>query len=444
MKHFRPDMPYCFFIINRFLNNKKKRNAFTAKLLVPIIFLSVFVILSFTYPGTLYCDNWLKADLQENNLVWIDTSHWETKSIYVSDGYYKNIEKKRWVDTSHTVSQGYWKTGEYRVWVESSSVVPYTYNRYVDTSHWETITSYAEVQKPVFFSVIFGTDSYGWSVYSFASKAKGMKQVIYKGEKYLVNVFVIDYRPARGGQVYAVKYVFIIKFVEEKRVSTKWVSSGYWQTYTAYKTVDTSHWETGTGRHWVDTSYTVNSGYWEEYTERQWVDTGHYSESRVWVNSGHYGQPLHGKVTVNKSPEYIFTRWHRDSGGKDCGMDLEVSWEIDNSMLAEGEPEKKISRVYIYQETVRYKERGIVKTVLENKQVGPSALGEVKTFSSFDYAGSQDSILHIYLYALSGEVVHVYFSNPVNGFRSINIDYSGTSSGPEDFLGGDCYGEVIF
>jgi len=208
---------------------------------------------------------------------------------------------------SYTVSRGHWETGQYRVWVNSSSVVAYTAYRYVDTSHWETTISYVEVQKPVFFSVLHGTDSYGWSVYSFAAKFTGMKQVTYNGERYLANVYVIDYRPARGGRVYAVKYVFLIKFVKEKRVGAKWVSSGYWQPYTAYRTIDTSRWETRTGRHWVDTSYTVSSGYWQAYTEKQWVDTGYYEDSRVWVSSGYYAEPMHGRVTVQKSPEYVFT-----------------------------------------------------------------------------------------------------------------------------------------
>jgi hypothetical protein len=444
MQNYRYSIFCCFLILNRYLNKNRGKPFSVARLLIPIIFLSVFLTSAFFYPGALYCDNWLKVDTAENNLAWVDTSHWETKSVYVNDGYYKNIEKKRWVDTSYTVSGGYWETGQYRVWVKSSSVMPHTEYRYVDTSHWETTTSYVEVQKPVFFSVIFGTDSYGWSVYSFAAKFKGMKQVTYKGEKYLVNVYVIDYRPARGGQVYAVKYVFLIKFVKEKRVSSKWVSSGYWQPYTAYKTIDTSHWETRTGRHWVDTSYTVNSGYWENYTEKQWVDTGHYEDRRVWVSSGYYTEPLHGKVTVQKSPEYVFTKWHKDGSGKECGMELKVTWEIDNSELPEGEPEKKISKVYIYQETVRYKDRGNTTTVIKDSHMGPSASGQIESFSLFDYAGSDESILHIYLYALSGEVVHVYFSSPVNGFKSINIKYSGTSNSPEEFLGGNYYGEVIF
>ena len=444
MQNYRYSIPYCFLILNRYLNKNKGRVPCAARLLVPIIFLSVFLTSSFFYPVNLCGDNWLKVDISENNLTWVDTSRWETKKIYVNDGYYRNVEKQRWVDTSYTVSGGHWETGQYRVWVKSSSVVPYTAYRYVDTSHWETTTSYVEVQKPVFFSVLFGTDSYGWSVYSFAAKFTGMKQVMYNGEKYLVNVYVIDYRPARGGRVYAVKYVFLIKFVKEKRVSAKWVSSGYWQPYTAYKTIDTSRWETRTGRNWVDTSYTVNSGYWQAYTEKQWVDTGYYEDTRVWVNSGYYAEPLHGRVTVQKSPEYVFTKWHKDGLGRDCGMELIVNWEIDNSMLPEGEPEKKISKVHIYQETVRYKDRGSAMTVIKNSNISPAAIGQVEAFSSFDYAGSDQSILHIYLHALSGEVVHVYFNNPINGFRSINIKYSGTSSSPEEFLGGNYYGEVTF
>lgn len=68
----------------------------------------------------------------------------------------------------------------------------------------------------------------------------------------------------------------------------------------------------------------------------------------------------------------------------------------------------------------------------------------METFSKFDFAGSDESILHIYLYAEDGQSVHAFFSNPVNGYRSINMTDKGTESGPERWLGGNEYGEVSF
>ncbi|MBN1298932.1 MAG: hypothetical protein JW997_04525 [Actinobacteria bacterium] len=434
----------CFLLILGFFKNKQRSKFAGYAYFLTIIFIFIFFIQMFSFPTAIHGDEWLKVESPGQEKIWVDTSHWESKEVYINDGYYREIEKKRWVDTSYIVNDGYWKTGNYRVWVKSSKTVPYTEYRYVDTSCWEATVSYVEVQKPVYFSKIYGTDSYGWSVYSFASKYKGMKQITYNGEKYLVHVYTIDYRPARGGQVYAVKYVFVFKFVKEKRTSTNWVSSGYWKPYTDYRVIDTSHWEERTGVYWVDTSYKVESGHWENYIEKQWVDTSHYEYKNTLVSSGYYAEPFHGKITVQKSPEYIFTRWHKNGQGSDCGMELAIMWEIDNSERQKDEELKKIGRLYIYQETIRYKDKGIIKTVIFDKAVSPSEKGSIETFTRFDYAGNEKSTLHIYLYAQSGEVVHAYFSNPVNGYRSINIGYNGTSNKAESFSGGHNFGEVIF
>lgn len=395
---------------------------------------------------------WLKVDIPQGQLVWVDTSHWEKKLVLVKDGYYKDIVKKRWVDTSYTVNQGYWAYDEYKVWVKSSAYVPYTAYRYVDTSHWVTEYYWVEVYKPVNFTVIKGTDSYGWSVYSFAAQTKGMQQVTYNGEKYYAIVYVINYKPARGGQIYAEKYVFLYKIVKEQRTRTKWVSSGYWEAYTAYKLIDTSHWETRTGKHWVDTSYRVESGYWQEYTEKQWVDTSHYEYRDVWVNSGFYTEPLHGKITIQKDPKYIFTKWHKDENGSECKMYLKISWEIFDNNQNENQKSnqidvqvsKKISKIYVYQETYRYKNNPVDKNDLYLKNIVPSQSGFVEFFSFFNYAGDQRSTCHIYLFTEDNQAIHAYFSNPINGFKSVNIKYDGTLKDADRWLGGNGFGQAEF
>ncbi len=367
------------------------------------------------------------------------------------------MTKKRWVDTSYIVSQGYWAVGEYKVWVSSSAYVPYTAYRYVDTSHWVTEYYWVEVYKPVNFTVIKGTDSYGWSVYAFAAQTKGTREVTYNQERYLANVYIIDYKPARGGRIYAEKYVFIYKIVKELRTRTKWVSSGYWQAYTAYKLVDTSHWETRTGKYWVDTSYKVESGYWQEYNEKQWIDTSRYEYRDVWISSGFYTEPIHRKVIIEKTPKYIFTKWHINKDGNPCGMFLKVSWILDNSINSNensnnasngqsvnNQSPKKISPIYIYQDINRYNNKPVEKTELLSKNITPSETGSVEVFSIFNFAGDEKSICYIYLFTEDGPSVHLYLSNPINGFVYININYNGTEKDADKWLGGNNFGEVIF
>src|SRR5665647_3009550 len=164
-------------------------------ILVPFL-LMLFYLFSVFLPfmileKDLYGSNegWLKAGRPSGEQVWVDTSHWDTRMVYKKDGYYRDVIRQRYVDTSYTLNQGYYKTGEYRVWVEEKNIQSYIAKRYIDTSHWET--RYRSVDKiiPVNFTVINGTDSYGWSVYSFASQACGMQKVSYNGTQYMAAVY---------------------------------------------------------------------------------------------------------------------------------------------------------------------------------------------------------------------------------------------------------------
>jgi hypothetical protein len=398
------------------------------------------------FENNLYGSNkeWLKVDAPPGEQIWVDTSHWETKMVYKKDGYYRDVIRQRYVDTSYMVDQGYYKVGEYRVWVEENSLQSYIAKRFVDTSHWETRYRYVDKTVPVNFTIIYGTDSYGWSVYSFASKARGMQQVSYNGGRYMAAVYVIDYQPVRGGRVYATKYLFLYKFITLRESYNVMVRSGYWENYTVRHLVDTSHWETRLGRYWVDTSYKVTDGYWENYYEKEWVDTSHYESEKLWVKDGFYEKPIHGKITVRKDPQYVFTRWHKQNDGYECGMNLKVEWQIDTTGLLPGQVPKKIISVNIFEEVTRYRNQGIDKVVIYNGIVNPSTSGFINTFTLFCFAGNEESILHIFLRAEGGQVIHVYFSNPINGFKSININLKGTSSNSERWLGGNNYGEIRF
>ena len=409
-----------------------------------IVFILMLLILVVN-PGYLYSESWIKSEIpHDNQKVWIDTSHWENKKLWVQDGYYRDIEKREWIDTTQTVSQGYWRTEEYRVWVESSDRVPYIAYRWISTSHWEQRYRYVTTWVPVNLTIYVGTTSYGWGVYSFASKPKGKVTITYKGKKYRAYKDVIDYRPSYGGRVYAIKYYCYRVEAQVRQYYYVWVSSGFYQPYVAYRTVNTSHWETRTRQVWVDTSYEVQSGYWHYYTEHEWVDTSHFEYQTIWVEDGFYSSPLHGELVIEKSPRYIFTKWHENENGEECHMDLKLNWVVDNSGLLAGEEEKEIVRVYVYQDVVRFKNRGTEKVDIIDVNIAPSKEGSIETEVYYDHAGSEESMVHVYLYARNGESAHIYFNNPVNGYRSINLGSDGSDSDAVSWLGGQYFGKIEF
>ncbi len=421
--------------INRYYLNMLKRI---------IIFIFVFILVLVCFSESIYGDNWLKADIAEGEEIWIDTSHWENKRVMVEEGYYKETLKKEWINTTYTINSGYWKTEEYLIWVNSSTVLPYIDHRWVDTSH--AVRRFREISKwiPANFIIYVGTNSYGWGVYSFAAKAMGSVTIIYNGNRYHARKWVIDYKPIYGGRVKATKYLIYGKEITSREYYNVWVSSGYWQPYTAYRTIDASHWETRTRSVWVNTSYDESQGYWNYYTQRDWIDSSHYEYEPVWVAEGFYTSPLNGEVIIQKDPKYIFTKWHKDSIGDESQMNLKISWEIDNSMLLEGEEEKEIIRVNVYEDIVRFNGQGNERVLIYNSSVTPSQMGTIETVTSFGYSGIENSTVHIYLYSQNGESAHIYFSNPINGFRSINLGEEGSNSDANKWLGGNNYGKIKF
>lgn len=295
------------------------------------VFLVIFISVIFIFPTELV------AEIQK---FWVDTSHWETKptewieeghwqvtarqkwidtSYTVNQGHWEQTQNKRWVDTSYKVECGYWEDYTYRVWVTSGYEQYYTGQRWVDTSHWESRYRYVDSWIPCNIVFLYGTDSYGWSVYSFAAKYAGYYSGVINGKTYKYNKYVIDYQPSYGGRVYAIRYVCNYVLESVKEYYQVWVNSGYWQSYMDSYYVDTSYWEDRTGRRWVDTSYTVSQGYWEyyninnwvdtsytvsqgywyHYTTNDWINTSHWEYENIWVEEGHWVEAditLEGRV----------------------------------------------------------------------------------------------------------------------------------------------------
>jgi len=276
------------------------------------------------------------------------------------------------------------------------------------------------------------------------------------GVTYKCRKSYIDYRPHYGGQIYAIKYECFSKKVRASYPYTYWVDTSHWETRRRYDWIDTSHWEynrvwidtshweTRSSRKWIDTSYTVSQGYWEDYVDTIWVDTSHWKYEDVWIEDGFLTTPLHGELIIEKSPEYVFTKWHNDNKNMECCMELIIKWKVDNNDLSEGEEEKKIAHLYIYEDVYRFNDKGMDRVIIFDGDISPSAEGSINTYTKFEYSGNENSMLYVYLFAQDGESAYVNFSNPVNGFRSINLNPEDSSIDADRWLGGITYEKFEF
>ena len=388
---------------------------------------------------------------------WVNTSHWETRSyrVWVSSGYTTYY----WVDTSHNVwvKSGYWGSK----WVNTSHWEDQKV--WVSEGHWETRYKYVENWEPCNVTFVFqlmASEPKNVILSKWRRNDDNTYEGTINGKTYKYKKHYYDVLPgnnlfsletfAHPWVIFKIKYICYEVLNWKKEAYSVWVPGGHWKK----EWVDTSHWaESGywqyyTYKTWVDTSYMKSEGHWE--TKKEWVDTPHWVESGywknndVWVEDGFYTSPLHGEVIVEKSPRYIFTRWHKDQNNEECSMKLNVSWKVDNSNLFEGEEEKEIVRIYIYQDIYRFDNKGVEKVTIFNGNIAPSVEGSINTITKFDYSGNEESILHIYLYAQNGESAHIYFNNPINGFRSINLSSEGSNSDANTWLGGNNYGKFEF
>jgi hypothetical protein len=420
-------------------------------------------------------------------VVWVDTSRWETVDVLVKDGYWKETEKKVWIDTSSPVIQGYWATGEHRVWVPRSVTVQYQEREWVDTSAWVDVNRWIDQPYMVwinsgYYKNVWVSSGYHHIITSDVWISSGY-YVIHSYTEWETREdpgWAINKEyPIHGSGGYAVlktrhervwvdtshfktvkKKVWVdtshweVRYVDTSRWETRyklvkvtdriWVPGGYWRNVTRYKELPYGHWETRYGRHWVDTSYIQGQGYWHTFIVNEWIDTSYYDQQKVWITDGYYASPLKGTVTIEKTPRYVFTRWHKDGKGKEASMELRIRWKVDNEDLPEGEAKKEIIRINVYQDVIRYGGRGKEKVTIFNGSVKRSEEGFIDTVTRFEHSGSDESMLHIYLYSQTGQVGHVKISNPINGFRSINIKDDGAGPNHSIWLGGWSYETLYF
>ena len=443
------------------------------KILLITILIIIIPMFSLSRQGYLYA---------EEDLIWVDTSHWEIKTHLIKDGYWDEKIKTRWVDTSYTVNQGYWSYDNYYVWIDTSHWIKdgywknESYREWVSSGYYRTENYYEWVKS-------------GYAVYEWVSsgyyQSYSYRVWVTSGylKKHVITVWVPEYDPGWGinrqypvegsaGHATLKKYEYYTwvdtshwetrygsrwvdtshwasRYVDtshyELRTKTYWVNTSHWENRTRSIWVDTSYyvstgyWERRDGRRWIDTSYIVSQGYLETYNSFEWVDTSYYENEKVWITSGYYASPMHGQIIVEKTPEYVFTRWHKDPDGAESYMELKITWKIDNNNVSEDEQIKKINKVYIYEDVIRYGEKGIDKVEIFNEMVNPSEEGSVSAIAKFNYGGNEESLIHIYVYSEGGQTGHISFSNPINSFISINLFDQADENNEYIWLGGITY-----
>ena len=82
--------------------------------------------------------------------------------------------------------------------------------------------------------------------------------------------------------------------------------------------------------------------------------------------------------------------------------------------------------------------------IIFDGDISPSAEGSINTYTKFEYSGNENSMLCVYLFAQDGESAYVNFSNPINGFRSINLNPEDSSIDADRWLGGITYEKFEF
>jgi len=138
--------------------------------------------------------------------------------------------------------------------------------------------------------------------------------------------------------------------------------------------------------------------------------------------------PTYGTVSLNKEPNFVFTKWHKHDYDTPCKIALDFSW------TAENKTELKDNFFF----NIRYQEAGYELYPLypENpyNTMGEelSILGENVIYNDvgssyaqyqmeFEHAGTKDSFFYAQIITEEGNILEVIAHSPVNGYFGINI-----------------------
>lgn len=139
---------------------------------------------------------------------------------------------------------------------------------------------------------------------------------------------------------------------------------------------------------------------------------------------------VHGKITVTQTPNFVFTKWHRDQNGNPASMTITIKWEDIRigsifetpTGLSEVTAPAYVTNVVAFHNIHRYTNKPIESNnwVTEHPVESNVDLANQQATFKFQYrkAGREDSTVYFKLYLNgSDKYILIYCNVPVNGYN---------------------------
>jgi len=311
---------------------------------------------------------------------------WGLKDMaYAGEWLKSDPQSKTWVDTSHWVDKIEW----------------------VDTSHWETSIQDVWVSSGYWD----WTTEYYWTYrLQVLRYDSGVQYVSREGQ--IGWSYVQEYGEDRIS-VFNVTYYF----EAIGRYRAEWDAAIYKKIW---------YQESYSKSYWVDTSH------WESQAIKEWIASGQWETHQEWVGSGYWAEPLHGRITIAKTPTFIFTKWHwlTQDGTWHSYIDERANVRISVSWTAE----RPVAGVSHYANITRFDDSSSVDHLIiaVHNLTDYQTSGEMQTVTEYEHAGTAKHTIE--LRAQDGAVARIDFEIPVNGFNGVNVDEERESGIESEFL----------
>ena len=188
---------------------------------------------------------------------------------------------------------------------------------------------------------------------------------------------------------------------------------------------------------------TINLGLGENATIYTLPDGVYYNNSSFfyptyiaeWVEKYEIIEPTEGNISLNKEPNFVFTKWHKHDDGTPSGMDINISWDTQDNR------ENNIKESFFVDE--RYRKMGLdlyplypevpnsdaecLIALEENVIERQNSYNNAYYHFELDHAGTEESVLYIQMRTEEGNIIDIMSKIPINGYFGINI-----SEVPED------------